>query len=1424
MSLLDLNDDTTLLLGSDTADAPIAAPECRNIFCYNTATSGASWRPHGLFSEDETLRGGPRARQRCRLHPRRSVVREEGRGSGGAAVGERRRSGGDERDGRKRAERGVLDERGRRWAGPPEVVVMVGRVVSCPLFAPPAHRVSAPLPPLPPPFFRAGQSIITGLWVDALLGVLFYLLFVAFYRTFPVYRGRLTMGGVAIRPPPVDARGFRRFFAWLGPVLRIQDHDFLRMTSLDALATTRVIAFGILLLIPLTVLGIGMLLPLNYTAQDPTSEGSGSSMDAIFLGMTISNVPHGSPRLWAHFSYVYFAVLWAVFLLRAFHNAHIAALLRAEYGPGPRQIEQGEEEQPQGRGAEQGEEDGQDGEAQGASSPGQEQGQDPSGLAASRSLSPSGSLARRRATSFPGGVNALDDEVYPVPGQPFLGRTVFTAPQDAADGRSSPAGRADPWASALGASAAYAAGAGAGGDPFAAAAAYAAAAASGGGLPGAAPGGADAAGPGAVADPRGTWKDASARAPLPGAPDEVPGPRQVQCAFGVPAPPHPGRYAVLIMDQAERTYAFGGRGTLPGATELKDRYAEPSPRPAIAKIPSAGNLSAGRAAPGTAPSTPSAAAAHGPLGGGLAGRVWRGPVPWSGAFGATFGVAFDPTEAGPAQGRSSPHKWRRGMGLWTEGGKKPWDQEADVWEAPDAAWVKQEGLRQAHADGRPDAQDGGELASDAQAGAGDGEPPRPRPEPAGSDADPSSADAHDAFSQLALGAPAPPAPPPASTARAPTLSSPEANVKRFGETKRMAAARVAFEEVFGDDFLGLVPAARSKRVDSLLSKQFGLRCSWQRAARLARKAQRELDIAEGKRSPSAPDSDDERERALETSPGPDGRGATPLQGGLRDGLHRTTSAKAGQPGHLEVAARTLSGGHPELELGARQAEADAAGALGRGAGAEAAPPAAPAGPSAGPHLAAASPRRIRALRRRATKAASRADALAERLDELAERIRAERERARAGRPPGPFFALFRTQAAAAYASTVNINPPNRNLMRSMPSPDPSAINWSALSRGWLSREVRPVLTMPLTLLVMLFPIGIFSGGFTQLTAAICHNKDQSAVARGFCSDGSAARFARGLVTGVLPSLLLSIYQGVVLPNVFYLIALVGAQHVSLQSLDESVGGLFFLWTVFNQFLGALLGGSIISGIRTFVQSPAKIWRLLGSAVPASSNFFVLYVVFRAFAMLPLRLFWPSSSVLGDIFRFLGLLRPAVDPYERVWTRAPRNQRSSYDVGINVMSVAVPVLAYSAVTPIILPFGLLYFFFTWAVWRYQSLYVFESTYDARGRVWPYFAQRAVVCLFIQVVFTSAMLIVKAAYIQAGVMLPTLSVLLYSFSRYLHRFDAVAESQPLWSKHEAPEADLSPELFLPVPLRDDADLVWHPGWGKAWQYWAVPRYGF
>lgn len=50
----------------------------------------------------------------------------------------------------------------------------------------------------------------------------------------------------------------------------------------------------------------------------------------------------------------------------------------------------------------------------------------------------------------------------------------------------------------------------------------------------------------------------------------------------------------------------------------------------------------------------------------------------------------------------------------------------------------------------------------------------------------------------------------------------------------------------------------------------------------------------------------------------------------------------------------------------------------------------------------------------------------------------------------------------------------------------------------------------------------------------------------------------------------------------------------------------------------------------------------------------------------------------------------------------RNCRYGRDIGIPVLMNYVMVMAYAVVSPLILPFGLVYFILLWPVWRYQML--------------------------------------------------------------------------------------------------------------------------
>lgn len=54
-----------------------------------------------------------------------------------------------------------------------------------------------------------------------------------------------------------------------------------------------------------------------------------------------------------------------------------------------------------------------------------------------------------------------------------------------------------------------------------------------------------------------------------------------------------------------------------------------------------------------------------------------------------------------------------------------------------------------------------------------------------------------------------------------------------------------------------------------------------------------------------------------------------------------------------------------------------------------------------------------------------------------------------------------------------------------PAPGPEEVNWSALWSDYRSRDLRRNLTRPLSILVVLFPIGIFTGGLMQLDYLLC---------------------------------------------------------------------------------------------------------------------------------------------------------------------------------------------------------------------------------------------------------------------------------------------------------------------------------------------------
>lgn len=92
---------------------------------------------------------------------------------------------------------------------------------------------------------------------------------------------------------------------------------------------------------------------------------------------------------------------------------------------------------------------------------------------------------------------------------------------------------------------------------------------------------------------------------------------------------------------------------------------------------------------------------------------------------------------------------------------------------------------------------------------------------------------------------------------------------------------------------------------------------------------------------------------------------------------------------------------------------------------------------------------------------------------------------------------------------------------------------------------------------------------------------------------------------------------------------------SLSTLDRRIGTIFFVWDIFNVFLGAMLGGSIFSQLGTLIKNPGSIASSIGTALPAASNFFINFII------LQVRPFTGMASHLGHVEMLLASTMPTV---------------------------------------------------------------------------------------------------------------------------------------------------------------------------------------
>ncbi|GLC35608.1 hypothetical protein PLESTM_000342700 [Pleodorina starrii] len=398
----------------------------------------------------------------------------------------------------------------------------------------------------------------------------------------------------------------------------------------------------------------------------------------------------------------------------------------------------------------------------------------------------------------------------------------------------------------------------------------------------------------------------------------------------------------------------------------------------------------------------------------------------------------------------------------------------------------------------------------------------------------------------------------------------------------------------------------------------------------------------------------------------------------------------------------------------------------------------------------------------------------EQINTLLAQVREARLRAFDTAHTPSWFVFFRTQRAAAMASQCLIHAEDNRQFRVQPAPGPDEVNWSTLWSNFRSRDLRRNLMRPLVVLVVLFPIGIFTGALTQLDYLLCpshvcvnleHDSEQWTKAGcteaiykresqqltwdWYCDQRDpVSKLLKRLVVAWLPSLLLVLWQGMVLPLLFTFVVQVGREARSLSEADRCIAKNMFYFAIFNVFLGGVAGSTIFQGINSAIEKgPSEIFNLIGTYVPTSSNFFINYTMFRAFVAVPLRMLWPHIGVRMYLIRRYLRFSCIITSRERAFLMAPVSPRYGFEVGM-VMMIFLVGFAFSVVSPLLLPMALLFFAISWVFWRWALLYVYVRKYEGGGTMWPFTFNRVMVCMAIFPVFTACVFITKHAYVQVG----------------------------------------------------------------------------
>ncbi|CAM1503095.1 Fc.00g078710.m01.CDS01 [Cosmosporella sp. VM-42] len=424
------------------------------------------------------------------------------------------------------------------------------------------------------------------------------------------------------------------------------------------------------------------------------------------------------------------------------------------------------------------------------------------------------------------------------------------------------------------------------------------------------------------------------------------------------------------------------------------------------------------------------------------------------------------------------------------------------------------------------------------------------------------------------------------------------------------------------------------------------------------------------------------------------------------------------------------------------------------------------------------------------------------------------------------FVEFHTQSDAQAAFQVLTHHHALHMAPRYIGVKPSEVVWESLSIPWWQLIVRRYIVLGFITALIVFwaiPVGI---------VGIIAQVDTLKKLPGLTWIADIPTVILGVVSGLLPSVALSILMSLV-PVIMRLCAK-KAGCVSLSEVELFTQSSYFFFQLIQVFLVRTITDTASRAIVNIVEDPGSVFDTLSQGIPTSSNFYISYFIVQGLTIATGVLTQVIGCVIFQIlYKYLAGTPRAM--YTKWTTLSSLGWGSLLPVYTNI---AVISIVYAVIAPLMLFWSSLGMALFYLAYRYNILFVTDTTVDTRGLIYPRALKQLFSGIYIAEVCMVGMFIISKAAGPAVLMVvflvftilfhltmsKSLDPLLYSLPRSLEvQEEAIQQSQPASEVEDgrvATDASGKPKALNKL-MPGGAGGVTKPGnffvkWLKPWMY--------